>query len=250
MRLGCGSCASIYGIGTCIEITRPVQIRWIMRAIVMMQAPSIWRHVLTTVASCVLANAGGCVAVTASEPLYDAAHDRRFDPGLLGEWSDGDDFALRFEADGAGGYLMDCVDPGLPAPPDEANDRQAIDLVAMDGAMYLFVRRKPGDGGEPAPTYRVWRSSNDLQLWLFNGSRLYELVQAEPRALRDFTFSPDNQPLLATTTSVENDRIIAHAASGSLRIDDSAGNIRRLLAAHADDPELWMGPMHLQRVPR
>ena len=207
------------------------------------------RQLLTTMAACALVHAGGCVAVTSREPLYDPAQDRRFDAGLVGEWTDGDDFVIRFQADGDG-YLMDSVDDALPAPPTESAFPEAMDLVAMDGAMYLFVRRKPGDGGEPLPTLRLWRSSNDLNLWFFNGSRLYELVQAEPQALDGFTFDPDDRALMGTTTRVENGRIIAHSWSGDLSIDDSAINIRRFLKAHADEPGLWLGPIQLQRVER
>lgn len=208
----------------------------------------------------------GCVTVTSREPLYDAKKDRVFDDGLVGTWiakgQDEDQMCWRLERDGLGGYLVSDLTPENQPADDSAGGDEAethgtigvpADLVRLDCDKFLFLKQPTwtnatGEGtvwppeALNMPWCRVERSATLVRVWFLNGDCMREILKREPGGLRH-----EFQPSQPASDSQPDVRIVAFE-SGTLRITDSAKNVRRFLYQHRKDEGFWAGPIEFQRA--
>jgi hypothetical protein len=168
----------------------------------------------------------------------------------------------RLERDGLGGYLLSDLTPeGQPADNSESSDEAEThamigvpaDLVRLDRDTFLFLKqpRWPHTAGDDTnwppealnmPWCRVERSATVVRVWFLNGACMQEILKSQPGGLRH-EFQPSQQP----SASQPDVRVVAFE-SGTLRITDSAKNIRRFLRQHRKDEGFWAGPIEFERA--
>jgi len=212
----------------------------------MVQRPiRIARHVTRAGAACLLVLlAGGCL-VGSREPLYDRSRDAVFDPRLVGTWR-GQDGDVRISAGLGRSYRVGGTD---------GDEVVSYDLVRIGCRLYMFPQvPDSGLGTVLVQSFQVRRAGRRLRIRALDVSVLaerlrqgraglaYETVDVHTglfAARRASTSAP------ATTGPVSEEIIVQN-----LVLTDRPDRIRRFLADHEDDPELFPLEIVLKKISR
>jgi hypothetical protein len=203
----------------------------------------------------------GCVTVRTAQPLYDRTRDVTYDQRLIGTWSGEKLGTLSFSRGPAWRYnvqfIGDPTDNATTQPPPEVGAH----LVAIGHYRYLFLDFPPESmGGDSAagaggtfllPAYRLVRRGDRLELSALDGVALLQRLGVES-SRADNTIQIDDVSRLsggrrAVTTAPTTNAI---PLAGEVVINDSPARIRRFLAQHENDPQLFKSLDTLRRATR
>ena len=199
-----------------------------------------------------LAPLGVCGCTTSIHRVHYEEKDKVFEPGLLGAWQT-EGFVLIFEQSDGGGYELTFTSPDSGQEMEPS--RSLVDLVAFDGHLFLFFRDAQKD--ESADTYpidffRVDLTEEELWLYLFN-TFLFDYLEKHPHALaherRAGYWSIEQAPRGLNGKQDNSRSPLGVRAYGSVVITASAEELQQFIVEHADDPEIFPGPIVFRRAP-
>ncbi len=192
-----------------------------------------------------------CACTTSLHRVYYEEKDTVFEPGLLGAWQT-EGAVLIFEESDGGGYELTATSQDSDQEMEPSGG--LVDLVAFDGHLFLFPRytqeAEPADS-YPLDFFRAELTEEELRLYPFN-TLLFDFLEKHPGALahqRELILS-----VTAKSSGGNGREDISHSpvhkqAFGSVVITASADELRRFITKHADDPEIFLGPIVFRRAP-
>ncbi|MCH8152124.1 MAG: hypothetical protein IH830_07100 [Planctomycetes bacterium] len=182
-----------------------------------------------------LAPLGVCGCTTTLHRVHYEEKDTVFEQGLLGAWQT-EDITLIFEQSDGGGYEL------TAASPDSDQEMEAsvglVDLVAFDGHLFLFPRYSQKDESAdtyPIDFYRVDLTEEELWLYPFN-TFLFDYLDKHPHVL-----AHERRNGSSSTEQAPRGRWVVITAS--------AEELQQFIVEHADDPEIFLGPIVFRRAP-